>query len=256
MAPTEMIEHLPFDERDAFGQRARIGLIVLASDWTVEGEFREALHPLLPEVALHQARIANDPIITPESLAAMGPRLTKTTATLLPGAKFDVIAYGCTSASTLLGEEAVTRNICAVKPGVKVTTPITAALRAFEAVKADRVGVLTPYTRDVNEIVLRYLTDRGIEVPVLGSFNEPDDAIVGRIDSDSIEKAIARLTQGNDLDTVFVSCTSIRLIDSIERLERKTGLTITSSNHALIWDCLRQAGVEDRMEGKGKLYRV
>ncbi|MEM9044446.1 MAG: Asp/Glu racemase [Pseudomonadota bacterium] len=253
---TELIEHLPFAQADAFGTRARIGLIVLASDWTVEGEFREILHPLMPKVALYQARIANDPIITPSSLAAMGPRLAETAATLLPGADLDVIGYGCTSASTVLGEEAVTAHIQHAKPGVPVTTPITAALRGFAALAIRRVAVLTPYTRDVNDVVLRYLTDRGIEVPVFGSFNEPDDAIVARIDRKSLTDAIMRLRDHHDVEGVFVSCTSIRLIDAVEELEAETGLPVTSSNHALIWDCLRQAGIAEPIDNLGALYRL
>lgn len=253
---TEMIEHLPFARRDAFGARARIGLIVLASDWTVEGEFREILSPLMPEVALYQARIANDPIITPDSLAAMGPRLADTAATLLPGAGLDVIGYGCTSASTVLGEDFVTQHVQSAKPGVAVTTPITAALRAFETLAVRRVAVLTPYTRDVNAIVLRYLTECGIEVPVFGSFNEPDDAIVAQIDRNSLTEAISRLRANQDVDGIFVSCTSVRLMDAVEELEAEIGLPVTSSNHALIWDCLRQAGVTEPIAGRGRLYRL
>jgi len=36
----EMIEHLPFTTEAGIGARARIGLVVLASDYTVEHEFR------------------------------------------------------------------------------------------------------------------------------------------------------------------------------------------------------------------------
>lgn len=254
--PCEMIEHLPFSQVDTFGTRARIGMIVLASDYTIEGEFREVLGNLAPSVSCYQARIANDPIVTPESLAAMGPRLTETAATLLPGSPLDIIAYGCTSASTVLGEEAVTAHINTAKPGAKVTTPITAAFRAFRALGMQRVAVLTPYTRAVNEVVLNYLTGGGVDVPVFGSFNEPDDAIVARIDTRSICSAIQELIRGRDVDGVFVSCTSVRLIHTIATLEAEIGLPVTSSNHALAWDCLRQAGVSDKLDGLGRLYRL
>ncbi|MEM7671486.1 MAG: Asp/Glu racemase, partial [Pseudomonadota bacterium] len=81
---TEMIENLPFAEADGIGARAAIGLICLASDYTIEQEFREVFARLDPSIAFYQARIANDPVITPESLAAMGPRLTETAGRILP----------------------------------------------------------------------------------------------------------------------------------------------------------------------------
>ena len=48
-------------------------------------------------------------------------------AVILPGIKFDVIAYGCTSASMVLGEEQVFEKIRAARPEAIPTTPITAA---------------------------------------------------------------------------------------------------------------------------------
>ena len=46
--------------------RAALGLIVLATDQTIEHEFRRLLD--LPGVALYQSRIQNDASITPETL--------------------------------------------------------------------------------------------------------------------------------------------------------------------------------------------
>ncbi|MEM6933811.1 MAG: aspartate/glutamate racemase family protein [Pseudomonadota bacterium] len=248
------MEDLPFSETDHFGARARIGLIVLSSDWTIEGEFREVLARLGPEVGLYTARIANDTQISPESLAAMGPRLTGTADTLLPEGTLDVIGYGCTSASMVLGEDVVVDAIRAVKPNVEVTTPITAAFRAFGALGLRRIAVLTPYARSVNEVVLRYIENRGFELPVFVSFNEPNDRIVGRIDAESLRKAVSQMLADHDVDGVFVSCTSLRVMNLIDELERDLGLPITSSNHALIWDCLRRAKIDDQFDDLGKLY--
>jgi len=46
--------------------RAALGLIVLATDQTIEHEFRRLLD--LPGVALYQSRILNDNAITPATL--------------------------------------------------------------------------------------------------------------------------------------------------------------------------------------------
>ncbi|MGL6180933.1 MAG: hypothetical protein ACRC2G_02110, partial [Aestuariivirga sp.] len=73
-----LIEHLPFQTDSGIASRARIGLIVLATDFTIEHEWRKIITPL-EGVALYQSRILNDAQITPETLRAMEPRIASST---------------------------------------------------------------------------------------------------------------------------------------------------------------------------------
>ena len=129
-------------------RRAAIGLIVLATDQTMEHEFRQADTPArrrrLPGAAV------NDDDITPDTLRAMQPLIAPATELILPGMPLDVVAFGCTSASMTLGEEAVFAEIRSARPELACTTPVTAALAAFRALGARRIGVLTPYSAAVN----------------------------------------------------------------------------------------------------------
>lgn len=248
----EMIENLAFTTEKAIGARARIGLVVLATDYTVEHEFRQIIS--MPGVDFYEARIRNSPSITPESLAAMEPLITDTADLILPGDELDVLAFGCTSASMVLGEELVSERLRAAKPTAKTTNPVSAAFAAFDALGAHRIAVLTPYRRDVNDIVRDYIQKRGYQVPVFGSFNEEHDPTAAAIDGDSLRKAVEAITQGRDIDAVFVSCTSIRLIDAVASIEADSGIPTTSSNHAMAWHCLRLAGVSDKLAGFGRLF--
>ena len=248
-----LIEHLPFQTDSGIASRARIGLIVLATDFTIEHEWRKIITPLAG-VALYQSRILNDAQITPETLRAMEPRIASATDVILPGGELDVVAYGCTSASMAIGEEKVFQRIREVRPGAKSTTPITAAFAAFRAFGAKRIGVLTPYRADVNRIVASYIQARGFEVPVFGSFNEQDDSIVARITPESIRSGVRRLLDTAKVDCVFVSCTSVRLAEAARDIEAETGVPITSSNHAMAWHALRLAGVGDALPQWGRLF--
>ena len=247
-----LIENLPFTTASVIGARARIGLVVLASDYTIEHEFRAMID--VEGVDLFMARIANDPKVTPETLAAMEPLLTETASRILPGDRLDVLAYGCTSASVVLGADRVSDRLAAAKPDTPTSNPITAAFAAFDALGARRIGVLTPYRRDVNEQVHGYITRHGYEVPVFGSFNEEMDPVVATIDEDSLVRAIDTIRSGHDLDAIFVSCTSVRLADAVAGIEDRTGLPVTSSNHAMAWHCLRLAGVDEAIAGRGTLF--
>jgi maleate isomerase len=248
-----LIEHLPFATDGGIASRARIGLIVLATDFTIEHEWRMIVGGL-PGVALYQSRILNDAQITPETLRAMEPRIASATDVILPGSELDVVAYGCTSASMAIGEDKVFARIREARPGARGTTPITAAFAAFRAFGAKRVGVLTPYRADVNRIVAQYIGERGFDVPVFGSFNEQDDGIVARITPDSIRKGVRRVLDAAPVNCIFVSCTSVRLAEAARDIEAETGVSVTSSNHAMAWHALRLAGIDDALPQWGSLF--
>ena len=250
-----LIEHLPFETDSGIASRARLGLLVLATDFTIEHEWR-AIMTGLPGVALYETRILNDAQITPETLRAMEPRIAAATDIILPGNPLDVVAYGCTSASMAIGEEKVFDRIREARPDAKCTTPITAAFAAFRALKAKRIGVLTPYRADVNRIVADYIRARGFDVPVFGSFNEQDDGVVSRISPASIKRGVETIMAKAAVDAVFVSCTSVRLAEAARDIESEIGIPITSSNHAMAWHALRLAGVEDAMPQWGRLFEA
>ena len=250
---TRLIEHLPCEFDEGFAARAAIGLIVLATDYTIEREWNLALGAV-DGVALYQTRIHNEDRITPESLRAMAPRIADSTRLITPDTPLDVVAYGCTSASMAIGEAGVFEAIREVRPGVACTTPITAAFAAFEAFGARRIGVLTPYPADVNRIVGDYIAARGFEVPVFGSFNLDRDTLVARITPESVAGGVRELLRQAAVDAVFVSCTSVRLLAHCAELERELGLPLTSSNHAMAWHALRLAGIDDDLSRFGSLF--
>ena len=248
-----LIENLPFSTAPVIGSRARIGVVVLASDYTVEHEFRNMI--TLPGVDFYEARIRNSTSITPETLAAMEPLITETAELILPGDELDVLAFGCTSATMVLGEHTISERLLAAKPMARTTNPATAAFAAFKALDARRIAVLTPYRRDVNEIVRDFILSHGFEVPVFGSFNEEQDPVVAAIDAASLKNAVRSIVKERKADAVFVSCTSVRIADAVEDIEAEVGIPVTSSNHAMAWHALRLADVNDEIEGLGQLFR-
>jgi maleate isomerase len=237
---------------EGIASRAAIGLVVLATDQTLEHEFRTLLGQ--PGVAFYETRLFNDFDITPESLRAIGPRIAPSVDLLLPGVSLDVVAFGCTSATMMLGEETVFGEIRKSRPGVACTTPVTAALAAMNALDAKRVAVLTPYAPDINASIASYFTERGMNVTAAATFDRQDDRQAARISVSSIEAAVERIAATCDIDAVFVSCTSLRVAEAVPNLERCLGISVTSSNHAMAWHCLRLAGIHEKVAGAGKLF--
>jgi maleate isomerase len=242
---------LPFDTDHGFGSRARIGLIVLGSDQTIEAEARMLD---LPGVDFYHSRIGNSMEVTSETLTDMEQRLPAAAALLPSEFDFDVIGYGCTSAATLIGTERVTAAIQNEHPGVPCTNPITAAIAALRALDAHRVAVVTPYTAEVTAPVARSFAGAGLCVTAVGSFLESNDFTVARISPQSIADGVRTMVRSAVSDAVFVSCTSLRLLASVKELESELGVPVVSSNTALFWHLLRLAGIVDRIDGLGQLF--
>jgi maleate isomerase len=246
--------HLPFKIDGGIAHRARIGLIVLATDHTIEHEFRQIMR--IDGVALYESRIHNASQINAATLAEMERGMAAAAGVILPGTKLDVVAYGCTSGTVVIGEEQVFARIREARPGVACTTPITAGIAGLRKLGVRRIALLTPYVEDVNQRFRRFVEERGIGVPVMGSFNHEDDNEVARITQESIKNAVRDLAREPGVDGVFVSCTSLRVASIVEELEAEIGKPVTSSNHALAWHCLRLAGVDDAVTGFGRLFRL
>jgi len=227
---------------DGIGTRARIGLVSLATDHTVEAEFRTLLSA--PGVAFFTTRVANDPTINIASLRAMKPRLTDAAATLLPGVPFDVIAYACTSASLMIGHDGVAEAIRAAHPEAEAATTMNAVADALRRRGARRIAMVTPYIGEINEAMAAHLGEVGFEIARAASFNEPDDNRVARLSAAAIFAAARDLGGAPDIDAIFVSCTNIRTVDHIAEWERALGKPVVSSNIALAEKCLELAGIE------------
>ncbi len=256
-ATTEAVvskRHMQFRLDRGVAHRARIGLIVLATDHTIEHEFRQILR--LDGVALYQSRIANAAQINAATLAEMERGMAAAAAVILPGTALDVVAYGCTSGTIVIGEDKVFQRIREARPGVACTTPITAGIAAFKKLGIGRMALLTPYIDEVNGMFRGFIEERGIQVPVMGSFNHEDDNEVARISQESLKDAVRDLAREPSVEGVFVSCTSLRVAGIVEELEDELGKPVTSSNHALAWHCLRLAGVTDAVPDLGRLFRV
>jgi len=237
---------------EGIAPRGRIGLIALPDDQTIEHELRMICD--LPGVACFVNRLPCAATITPESLQAMEKEIARAAGLILPGLSVNVMAYGCTSGSLLIGPDSVHDLIHTAHPRTICTTPIEAATAALAALHARSIALITPYAADINQHLRDHLRQNQFEVPVMGSWHEPVDAQVGRISPASIRNAVLDLGQSDRVDTVFISCTNLRALNLLEELEHKLGKPVISSNAALGWHCLRLAGINDRLPQFGSLY--
>lgn len=230
---------------------AALGMIVLQADETLEGDMRAILPT---DVMLYVSRIQSGNNVTPDSLAAMENHLA-TSAGLLPkAARFASIGYGCTSGAAEIGSDRVADCIRHAASSPHVTNPLAALIKACDALGATRLALLSPYVAEVSAKLRTALDDVGIATPVFGSFDEAEEAKVVRIDAQSITDAALDLARQGKVDAVFLSCTNLRTLDVIDKIETAAGVPCLSSNQVLGWDMARAAGTKANVPGRlGKI---
>ncbi|MCI2399629.1 aspartate/glutamate racemase family protein [Aliiroseovarius subalbicans] len=243
---------LPFDTDDGIGTRATLGVIVLETDETLEPEFARMTD--LEGVALYHSRIPMVAEVRPDTLAQMEADLPAAAKLLPPWLEFDVIGYGCTSASSVIGSHKVAQAIQSVFPRARVTDPLAAIIAAGRSLGAARLGFVTPYVANVSARMRGRLEDAGFAIAGFGSFEEGNDRVVARITEAAISEAAQQVAGAAPCDAVVISCTNLRCLRIIPEIEARIGVPVISSNQALAWHMLRLAGVEASLPQFGQLF--
>ena len=248
-----MTELVPLDfETDAgYGARARIGIVVLETDHTIEPE---AALLDIDDVAFYHARIPMEPEVSSDTLGAMQRALPSTAGLLPVEFEFAAVGYACTSAATVIGAEAVHACLHTAHPSTPATDPISAAIIAARTLGLRRLAVVTPYVEEVTDQILATFEVGGIGVGAAGSFLEPNDHVVAHIAPESLLEGMRTVLDGSECDGAFVSCTSLRTLAFVASWEEELGVPVLSSNQAFLWHLLRLAGVDDRLPQFGRLF--
>ena len=237
---------------NGIGTRAKFGVIVLETDETLEPEFAQIMD--IEGVALYHSRIPMVSHVRPETLSRMERDLPVSAGLFPPSLHFDVIGYGCTSASTFIGSENVARAIQSVFPTVLVTDPLAAIIAAGKTLEAKRLGFITPYLPDISHKMRQKLEEAGFEITAFGSFEEGDDPTVARITENSILKAANRVARQAPCDAIVISCTNLRCLRIIDKIEASTGVAVIASNQALGWHMLRLGAITESLPSFGRLF--
>ena len=229
----------------------KVGLIVLATDSMIEKDFLKVFNEVPADLFIN--RITNYNPVTADNLNKMVDNITSVTENILPGEKVDCVVYGCTSGTIVSGYDNIKKKINLAKPNASVTAPSTAALNALKKKNINKISIVTPYTKSVNDDVVNFFKNNNIEVTSNIYFDIESDVDIGKVDQDKLFEILSEIDHKN-AEALFVSCTSLPVLNIIEKLEKKLNMIVLSSNQALIWETLETINRNNSIKGYGSLF--
>ena len=234
-------------------QNPRLGLIALATDFMIEKDFIEIIKD--KEIDFFVNRIECFNPLTKENLIKMSDKVTEVTNNILPDENIDCIVYGCTSGTIAAGYNSIEKKVKAAKPKAKLTTPSTAAIKAFKKFGVKKLSIFTPYSKVLNDEVVSYFSKEGFEITSNSYLDIVADYDIGKVEQEFLYETLSKIDL-NDADALFISCTALPTLNIIEKLEKKLSKPVLSSNQTLIWDSLQTIGKNNNVMGFGKLFNI
>ena len=231
----------------------RIGLITLGSDFRIEKDFNSVIYGRDIDLFVNMIHCYNP--LTNETLARMADDITEVVNDILPDQKIDCVAYGCTSGTIAAGYNTIKTKINLAKPEAKVTTPITATIKALKKLNIKKISIFTPYTKIINDSVLDYFNKENIIINSLTYFDIASDLDIGKVDESYLFEVLAKIDL-SESDALFISCTALPALSIIDKLEKKLNRVVLSSNQTLIWDALNLIGNKEPVKGFGKIFDI
>lgn len=227
----------------------RIGLILPSSNTTMEPEFHQILAAY---ASIHSSRL-HLRNVTVSELEVM-ERETERAASELQDANVDLLCYGCTSGSLFKGlghDQALVQRI-ENETGIPTIATSGAVVEALRHLGARRITVVTPYIKEIDDLEDRFLTVNGFEVMKIVGLGLTRNLDIG-LQEPQVAYDLAKKAYLVDADGVFISCTNLRTIEIITRLEDELEKPVVSSNTATAWKALHVLGVKNGIRGYGQL---
>ncbi len=237
--------------------QARFGVLVPFTNTNLEAD----LAMLRPAgVSLHFARLGGydlDAIPDERQMAGLGAAPLDEPLRLIAGVRPDVVLYGCTSA-TLTHGRAFDRELAARirdHTGASTVTAAGALVHGLKALGARYIGFASPYVSAINDQAMAYFAEAGFETLNCADIGDPlDNYGQGELTPQEVFDLGLRADHPA-AEAIVLSCTDMRSVETIGRLEAALNKPVLSSNQAMVFETLQAIGIGAAEVNCGRLFR-
>jgi maleate isomerase len=236
-------------------KRIRLGMLTPSSNTALE-PITAAMLSELPHVSAHFARFTVTEIALSETaLGQFDASRILAAARQLADARVDVIGWSGTSAGWLgfQRDQALCRQITEAT-GIPATTSVLALNEIFEKTGVRRFGLVSPYTDDVQQRIVRNYETLGIECVAERHLGLKDNFGFAEVPDTQLaimmrEAAFARP------DAVTTFCTNLHAAHLVRAFEMATDIPAYDTVATVVWKALRMLEVDTKpLVSWGRLF--
>jgi maleate isomerase len=169
----------------------------------------------------------------------------------------DVIIMGGAPTNIAHGEGNLEKALhqMSQKYGVPVSSSSIAQRNALRAVGAKKVGTVNPAVpRKIGDAGAGSIEDGMVLIGSKHVGAKLED--YNRIPPErGLELGRELLREHPEIDTLIYGCPHWASIEAIEPLEQEFGVNVVTALQAIIWEGMRLGGVNDKVQGYGRLFR-
>jgi len=235
--------------------RVLLGMLTPSSNTVLEPEIGAMLADL-PDVTAHFGRFR----VTEISLrdAALGqfdraPILEA--ARLLADARLDVIAWNGTSSAWLgFDTDLLLSAEIERETGIPATSSVLALNEIFAETGVSRFGLVTPYTDEIQESIIKNYAGAGFECIAERHLRKHVNFEFSEVTETEIAE-MTRAVAAEKPEAITILCTNMRGAAIAEAMEAELGIPIYDTVSTAVWKSMRLAGADPRrLKGWGRLF--
>ncbi len=237
---------------EGLNTKATIGLVVVSASKVSELRYPR----VVPEVGFLTSRMMLGGDNGLEALLEMEKNSSRAVQELA-SAGVDSIAYCCTVSGAQRGLQK-DREFCADMErqyGCPTTSTMLAAAKALQHLGIRRVVLTSPYPESYHEAESRYLAEAGIETAHASGMGFQAAWEFAAVSPDEIYRFALKAwhQNGSEADGLFISCMNFDAMAAAQALEDAIGKPVVTSHSATLWRALSLAGIDEPINGYGRL---
>ena len=242
---------------DVLGYRAKIGILVPASNTIVEPEMAAMQPPGVTNQVSRMSRV-NRPADDMEKYKKLLGASVDMEAAIdaLIACEPDIIVHGHSVdslAKGLVGADAMKSRMEDMSGGVPVMLPAHAVLKALDLLgKPKKLGILTPWMPPADEACKAFFTEAGYDVLAIKGLQHPTPLHIATATPERLNEAVDEINV-DGVDCIVKVGTNSSMSFLVKDMEARLGKPVLTVNVITYWAGLRALGIEDRLKGFGQL---
>ena len=222
----------------------KLGILTPSSNTSLE-PLTQAIVSSLPNVSVHFSRFNVLKIsLDNDGLQQFQNDKLVAAAQLLADAEVDMIGWSGTS-SGWLGFEA-DEKLCAditAATGVPATTSVLALNKALEEFGVETLGLVTPYTDDVQEAIIKTYGTIGVDCSNERHLCISKNSTFATIDEHTLDGMVSDVA-AQGVQAISTFCTNLKAAQRVAHWEEKHDLPVFDTVITVVWEMLRVCEVD------------